>query len=94
MKLSNLFILVFSINSSQTHITSLREAPKRLNINPETDEWSYKQARNIPIGTSNFSALEEEREMAVVGVYDRFNINHINYMVDTAVEVTRSYAEA
>jgi hypothetical protein len=79
----NLIVLRYSPNRCYTTLSLLRE---NKDVTIDGDNWKYRDI-TCKIGC----CFDSEYHEAVIGVYDRLNLQHLEDMKNTSKEVTTTF---
>jgi|GEM_PF-1914250 len=91
-RMENLVVLEYSENECYTNVVSAGKKIQGLEIDSENGLWSFREWKDIEIGESrNINDYHGiARKYGVIGVYDRTNTKHLDFMVSAGREATKS----
>ncbi|MAH03849.1 hypothetical protein CMI39_03635 [Candidatus Pacearchaeota archaeon] len=92
IKEENLVVLTYAVNNCWTNVKEISDIDdKDFSINLEKELWSYRCWKDIKIGKkrSPYTTYSDECREGIIGVYDKTNIKHLDFLVHDAIESTK-----
>lgn len=84
--LQDLVVLEFAVNNRYMQVITVDQASQmypHFSLDIDHGKWSYKSGKDISIGRKRSLQNVEDYE-GVLGVYDKRNITHLDFMVKDA----------
>ena len=94
MDKKNLVVLCYASNTCYTTVVPLDENEQDVRVNIPKSCWSMVKTKRLYRIGEEMRHCDNGCRGGVIGIYDRTNINHLDYMVHHSGEATESESSA